>query len=242
MSMSVQQDVAMEFVAQEQQAGQRMCGAAALAMVYRSFGWHIAQADIWPRIARRDDQGSWNAATYLLARDAMARSLDAIVVQASRAWETLVETATSPWRAILNHRYAPASPSGHFSVLLAADDQRAVIHDPEFGPRRQLLRDQLLELWRPGASFGEVTGYVLVAIGRAESRPEICDACGEELPLERWCSACSATLRFPKAVLGCTRSGCRARRWARVFCPCCDASATEIVGFPAEFVLQESAR
>ena len=36
----------------------RMCGAAALCMVYGSFGATWTQAELWPRIGRRDAGGT----------------------------------------------------------------------------------------------------------------------------------------------------------------------------------------
>lgn len=217
-----------DYVAQDQQCPERrMCGAAALATVYRSLGIEASQAEIWPHIARRDERGSWNAATWLLAKAALAQGLSAAVVQASRPWDVLQRAAGSSWRVILNHRVAGDSPRGHFSVLVSADSRRAVIHDPQMGPCRELTRENLLDLWR-AVPQGEITGNVLVAIGPPASPAESCEACGTPLPARRLCSACGGPLCFPQVVLGCVRSKCGQKLWARIFCPQCDASAIAV--------------
>jgi hypothetical protein len=219
---------ALEYVAQEQQdSTRRMCGAAALEMIYRSFGLATTQAEIWPLIARRDQRGSWNAATYLLAKAAMACGLQAAVVQAGRPWETLQNAAPSGWRVILNHHLAADSPSGHFTVLVDVDETQAVVHDPQFGPKRVIAREELLNLWRPKLIFGEVSGFVLVAIG-TRSQAEQCDVCGSELPQRTRCCECGGALVFPQSILGCAHATCQARLWARIFCPQCDASTSDI--------------
>ena len=56
----------------------RTCGAACLAMVYRSFGKAVAESEIWPVVAKPNLSGSIASTTHLMTRDALGRGLCAI--------------------------------------------------------------------------------------------------------------------------------------------------------------------
>jgi len=208
---------------------ERMCGAAALAMVYRALGVATTQEMIWEQIARRDDRGNRAARTYLLAQNALRHGLSAVVVQAEKPWATLRALAAEPIGAILNHRLRPDSPLGHYSVLVGVDDDAVILHDPEKGPNRRLPHDDLLRLWQPTLNGSEIASHVLVAIGERESDPAVCPACLTEIPAAIPCPACGANIPLrPVAPLGCADRSCTSRLWAHVFCPYCDRRLGEV--------------
>ena len=158
---------AIPYERQQDADGNRMCGAAALCMVYRSFGVACAQADVWHAVAG----GTRSARTRLICVDCLQRGFDALIVQARVPWDVLRVCSGNSIRAILNHRIAHTSPHGHYTVLVGLDDGRAVVHDPKAGPARNLDRTLLLQLWQPNGPASEITGRVLVAIAHGSTPP-----------------------------------------------------------------------
>lgn len=244
------------FELQDHAAGQRMCGAAVLCMVYRSFGLKLTQTEVWDSIARIDAYGNRAGRTYLLAADAIRRGLCAVVVQARRPWETLVACWSAGVRVILNHRIRPSSVRGHFSVLAGLADEQARLHDPADGPARPMARADLLMLW--SATRGsEIAGHVLVAVSQpvrfrcdttdgatviTESDAVTAVVADQDVPTEFGCAVCGARLAesvrcgrcgramplSPAVALGCPRWECVGRLWLRVFCPHCDNVLIEL--------------
>ncbi len=208
-----------------------MCGAASLAMVYRSFGKQSSQRRIWERIARPGPNARRAARTNLLAVNALHHGLSALVLQASDPWQTLVQSAATGVRVILNHRLQADSPLGHYSVLVGIDDREVTLHDPQFGPNRRLERDELLDLWRPTPGPCEIVGQILVAIAPPEEDTAPCEFCGTTLPRSVPCPACQAAIPLqPTAPLGCVQETCPARTWRHLFCPYCDHTLS-VAGF-----------
>ena len=60
------------------------CGAAALCMVYRSFGVACSQQEVWPAIAASYTAGSFRARTYLICAHALRRGFAAVVHYGAR--------------------------------------------------------------------------------------------------------------------------------------------------------------
>jgi hypothetical protein len=223
---------AIPFEAQQDTPAERRCGAAALCMVYRSFGLACTQAEVWQEIARPDSLGNRCARTYLLAQDALRRGLAALVVQADDAWQTLRACAAPGLRVILNHRIAPDSTAGHYSVLVGFGDEYALVHDPRRGPGRRLGREELLALWRPFRARSEITGQVLAAFADGSPPVAACPSCGQSVPPSVPCLSCRAPIALrPAAALGCGTAGCPGRTWKRLFCPQCDTARVQIPGF-----------
>ena len=210
----------------------RMCGAAALCMVYRSLGVKSHQQPLWEQIARPDRNGARAARTHLLAASALRHGLAAVCFEASEPWSVLRRCVAGQTRAILSHRVRSGSPLGHYTVLVAIDRKEVILHDPQLGPRRRLARDELLALWRPADDDSEVAGHVLVAIGPPETGIASCGVCGAALPAATACPKCNGQIPLrPGGVLGCASQSCPARLWKRLFCPYCDATVT--AGKPA---------
>ena len=65
----------------EQQANLWSCGAAALAMVYRSFGIERNQEQIWPAIRGESGPALYSARAQAIAADALTHGLHALVIQ-----------------------------------------------------------------------------------------------------------------------------------------------------------------
>jgi hypothetical protein len=209
----------------EQQHGPRLCGPAALAMVYRSLGQPFAQEEIWPEVKGRNAMGQDCAFTHKLGAHARARGLDALVLQTRDPWAALARCTENPARAILNHRPTIQAMTGHFTVLVRMDGSSATVHDPQFGAARRLSKDELLELWsRNRASSYEITGNGLVVIGRPDQTAHSCRECGVPLAPSLDCAKCGKAVPLrPAGVLGCLEPGCRGNLWNKVFCPECDS-------------------
>jgi hypothetical protein len=206
---------------------QRRCGAACLCMVYRSYGIELSQDEVWLYIARGDGRGQQCTRTYLLAAHALRRGLVALVTQTRDARATLRACSAQRVRAILNHRLGPASQDGHYSVLVAADEERVVLHDPERGPDLALAWQEWLPQWQAGGV--EVTGPILVTFAQAPAAAAACSACGTALPECFVCRRCLKDVPLrPAAVLGCTGTDCPGRLWEKIFCPYCDTEITEL--------------
>jgi len=206
----------------ERQAAGKMCGAAALHMVYASLGAPVSQRELWPSVTG----GHECARTRLLCADALTRGLSSVILEARDPWQTLQNCQTHQARVVLNHRPMPAAWTGHYTVLVDIDDTQAWLHDPQFGPRRLESRTRLLELWRPLEPKSEITGNVLVAFDRADdavSSP--CSTCGAPALDTLTCRTCQRAFPLrPWAAVGCINPLCSARLWQRLFCPHCDTA------------------
>lgn len=200
----------------------RTCGAACLSMVYRSFGREVAQAQIWPAIAKPNQSGRLASTTHLMARDALSRGLGAVAIQARRPLQALHVCRQGGLRAILNHRLRPDTPTGHYTVLVDIDDTRVAVHDPLLGPARVLSHAELLELWQPRPG-SEIAGYVLIAIAATPPVAGPCPRCRTPIPSSVECPRCQKPVTLhPAAPLGCMSAACVARMWNYLCCPSCD--------------------
>ena len=172
---------------------ERKCGAACLSMVYGSLGLNVAQDEIWPNISKRNPFGSLASTTHLMAKDAIARGFDAVVIQASRPLQALGICRQKGIRAILNHRMNVESPAGHYSVLADIQKSDVLLHDPLAGPSRRISFDELLDLWRPGIPISETIGNVVIGVApRLDSNESTahCETCKLEIVSEVACPKC----------------------------------------------------
>ncbi len=207
----------------ERQAAGKMCGAAALHMVYASLGAPVPQWELWPSVTG----GHECARTRLLCADALARGLSSVILEARDPWQTLQSCQSQQARVVLNHRPLPAAWTGHYTVLVDINDSQAWLHDPQFGPRRQESRSRLLELWRPLEPKSEITGNVLVAFDRSDDAGALpaCSTCGSPALESLTCRTCQRAFPLrPWAAVGCINPLCASRLWQRLFCPHCDTA------------------
>ena len=210
----------------------RDCGAACLSMVYRSLGKEVTTAEIWPKIAKKNNFGSIASTTHLMVKDAMSRDLAAVAFVTRHPLQTLRHCCESGTRAILNHRQTADSPAGHYTVLVDVDARDVVLHDPMSGPSRRVPHDELLELWQPRLPASEIPGYLLIAIADEPPAATACWLCHAPLPAAVACPRCKEPVGLqPAGALGCLDNSCVARMWHYLCCPACDylwnsASAT----------------
>ncbi len=217
---------------QQDPMSNRMCGPAALCMVYRSFGIDCSQAELAAKVARPGPLGNEGARTYLLAQDALARGLSAIVFRARDPLRTLRACQNRPLRLILNHRLRLQSPSGHFTVPVRMADEHVVVHDPQIGPNTHIDQGDLLKLWRPLGPDSEIAGNVLVAFAQGRQAAVPCPKCGSTIPDAIPCPGCGQPVPLqPATVLGCIKASCPERAWETLFCPYCDA---DLIAAPAK--------
>lgn len=201
----------------------RGCGAACLSMVYQSFGKEVAQAEIWPQIAKPNRFGSVSSSAHLMALHALSQGFSAIVIQARHPIHVLHLCQGAGIRVILNHRLQAGSPSGHFTVLADIDDKYVTLHDPFFGPAQRVAQGDLLRLWTPGAESSEILGNVLIAIAADPGAELTCEFCHTRIPPRLACARCKQAVGLrPAAALGCLREGCISRMWNYICCPSCD--------------------
>lgn len=210
----------------EKQQQQLSCGAAALCMLYRSFGHACTQADVWQSVSPQH-VGGRPARTYHLAADALRRGFCALVVKAHDPWRLLRRCHDLGTRVILNHRLNREQAAGHYSVLVELGDEYVLLHDPQAGPEQRHTRDELLQLWQPRRPRTDITGNVLVAVSPTPSPASGCPLGHEAIPAALACCRCrKPTTLQPATVLGCMTEGCPHRVWTHLFCPHCDGYLT----------------
>ena len=201
----------------------RMCGAACLSMVYRSFGKDIRQAEIWPSIAKQNRFGSLASTTHLMTQDALGRGLAAVAIQARHPLHALRLCHDAGIRAILNHRLQLDSATGHYTVMVDLDNNSVVVHDPYLGPSRRLSHAELFALWQPHFPNSEIAGNMLIAVAADPPPVPACQFCHTVTPPSLDCPRCKKPISLrPAAVLGCINQNCIARMWSHICCPACD--------------------
>jgi hypothetical protein len=221
-SMADRYGTQIPYVRQGDSREHRMCGAAALSMVYQSLGRDVTQDEIWANIKAADRRG---AMTHTLAADALSRDFSALIVQLERPLEFLKTCQAHGVRVVLNHRLKPSSAAGHFTVLADLTADQVVLHDPQLGPAQWLRFADLLDLWQPRPGVPEVRGNIAVAIADGRKAEWSCPVCQTAVPESITCAGCRQTISLhPRVVLGCVRDDCAGRTWTQLFCPRCDAS------------------
>lgn len=216
----------------EKQHNTFSCGAAALAMVYRSLGRDTSQEEIWPLISRKEGASRWASPTYRLCQDAIRRGFAGMVLQARQhaGWRLLEQCHRHGLFAILHHRAAATINQRHFSVLVDWSPDHVVVHDPRQGPEVRHTRDEFLLLWGP--KFGSYGGHFMVVLAET-SQAAPCPVCGTLPPPAKTCPVCRQEIRFePAMALGCADPACSAALWTKVFCPQCDASLVSLTSTP----------
>lgn len=215
----------------EKQQDKLTCGAAALCMLYRSFGSTCTQTEVWESVSRQN-YGGRNARTFLLAADAHRRGFAALTVKADDPWRLLRRCHEHGTRVILNHRVNSDQGAGHYSVVVEVGEEHVVLHDPLRGPDQRHSRDELLQLWQPrGWSRSEITGNVLVAVAPAATPAPPCPEGHAPVPAALACSRCRKPADLqPAVILGCMTERCPHRTWKYLYCPSCDGYLTLPIG------------
>ena len=187
------------FVRQPAHSRDRMCGAAALAMLYRLWNpaSHLADATlcglIWDRISTADERGGRFARCHRLAADACHAGIPAAAFQASQPWPALTAAWEANFPTIVNFRVNDDSPLGHFAILAAIDHHGVALHDPQHGPHQWLERESFLRNWQAAPLDSEIAGqgFVVASPPRGLSTgasavrwiDQPCPGCGGKFPL-----------------------------------------------------------
>ncbi len=213
---------AHRYEAQIRLPNQRMCGAAALVMVYRQFQIEVDQTELWEAVSH-EYQNKRRAHTYDLAQDALNRGLSAVIVQSHQPWAILRNCWRNNIAVVINHRIDMDSHEGHYSLLTGIRQDSISLHDPLLGPNVERSRDDFLRLWMPAGEPCEIAGNVLIAISKPEDQPQIWSHCNQPFEDSIECPSCCNSINLKPAIaLGCTKVSCRERLWYRIFCPRCD--------------------
>lgn len=221
----------------------RGCGAACLAMVYKSFGKDAQQAEIWPLIAKPNRFGVVSSTTHLMALHALGQGFSAVAIQARHPMQVLRLCREHGIRVILNQRPRPEAATGHYTVLVDIDDKTVIVHDPAHGPIRRMTHSELTHLWQPSSPNSEIAGNVLIAIAADPARIPECEFCHTAIPQAVNCPKCGESVGLsPAAMLGCVLDGCIARMWNYVACPTCDFLLNETGPATAQAVHTEAPR
>ncbi|WP_435020428.1 cysteine peptidase family C39 domain-containing protein [Tundrisphaera sp. TA3] len=220
------------------------CGAAALAMVYGSFGMHLSQQAIWDGLSCDGHAGRSGVDTHRLGHDAIGRGLTAEVLQAADPWTVLLRCHDAGVRVILNHPLGPRSSRRHFSAVGAIEADAILLHDPMLDGPNLLPRAEFLDLWAWTGRVFDSTAHNLVAIARPAAVPRDCPRCGLGQPPALPCRRCRRP--YPvgiPAAHGCLNPGCELALWRTIYCPDCDAPLTTLDGarfggpFPPEVMM-----
>lgn len=225
--MNVTQNITIPYERQSEPETGRTCGAACLSMVYRSLGEEVPQTQIWPSIAKPNRSGSLSSTTHLMTRDALARGFSAIAIQVRHPLQALRICRQSGVRAILNHRLRQDTPTGHYSVMVDLDEKNVVLHDPYYGPVRNVPHAELLELWQRRFSGSEIVGNMLIGVASQPASIAVCQLCQTPIPSTAQCPQCAQQVFLrPSALLGCMNTECAGRMWNYICCPGCDYTWT----------------
>jgi peptidase C39-like protein len=232
--MNATHNVTIPYERQSEPETGRTCGAACLSMVYRSFGKEVPQTQIWPSIAKPNRASNLASTTHLMAQDALTRGFSAIAIQVRHPLQALRICRHSGIRAILNHRLKQDAPTGHYSVMVDLDDKNVVLHDPYYGPARNVPHAELLELWQRRFSNAEIVGNMLIGIAAQPSSIAACKLCQTSIPSTAQCPKCAEqVLLQPSELLGCMNTACAGRMWNYICCPACDYTWTFTLEAPA---------
>jgi predicted double-glycine peptidase len=222
MSATPQEAYSIAYEKQLDAASNRTCGAAALAMVYRSLGKEVPQKEIWEKIAKTNQFGSTASTTHLMVADALSRGFDAVAYQARHPLFVLRTCRQAGVRVVLNHRLSRETGAGHYTVLADIGETNVTLHDPYLGPSRSLSHPELMELWQTRLN-SEIAGNVLIAIAPRKPAEHTCEICRTPMPPAVVCPRCQKpVLLRPTAALGCIREACIVRLWNYLCCPSCD--------------------
>jgi hypothetical protein len=232
--MNLMQDKTIPYERQSEPETGRTCGAACLSMVYRSLGEVVPQTQIWPSIAKPNRGGSLASTTHLMARDALMRGFSAIAIQVRHPLQALRICRQSGVRAILNHRLRQDTPTGHYSVMVDLDEKNVVLHDPYYGPARNVPHAELLELWQRRFSTSEIVGNLLIGVASQPASIAVCELCQTPIPAIVECPKCAQEVPLrPSTLLGCVNTACARRMWNYICCPACDYTWTFTMQPPA---------
>ena len=202
----------------------RMCGAASIVMVLRSFGESCSQEKIWNEIKDPDGKGSYFSKVHKVCQAFLNRNFNSLHLFAKDPIELLKFCHKHSVRVILGHRLNNNSNIGHFTVFREIIGESVVVNDPDLGSKlgrgRKIKISELLGLMD---GKGEVAMNSCTIIANKTLNVERCDVCNSEVPLFVKCGNCDNTLSLePSLFLGCLNFSCSGALVRTVFCPHCN--------------------
>lgn len=162
----------LNFERQKGSQTERRCGAAALCMVLRTFGFEADQQQLWNALRKAPAPGKpFRIETFRLAAYAEEIGLAVRLGRLANPADFVQKLDISKgYQMILNHRIRRESGLGHFTVFEKWEPslQSVFVHDPQIGPSRKIPLPELLELWTRTAPPCEITGNVAVLFFRKD--------------------------------------------------------------------------
>lgn len=137
-----------------------LCGGAAAAMMFRY--WGDRHADV-QQFAPLVDASAGGIANTALVAAIRARGWEVNRVDGSIASLREQVDAGRPVMLLIEDRPARY----HYVVVVAANDEHIVLHDPAWGPSRRFSSATLLRAWKPSGYWG----IVIAPSGRSRPAP-----------------------------------------------------------------------
>ena len=183
----------LPYVRQPSNPRHRLCGAAALAMIYRwwnsggSGNDDLLCSTIATRINCSDGRGGSFARCHRLAADLNHAGIPTAALHATHPRGALLAGRYRGPPTHVKFRLRLDSPLGHFAVVAGIDDEQLWLHDPQLGAEQPWERDQFLRHWQAGPMASEIAGrgfLVSAAPRQVAGHPAIawqsqrCHGCG----------------------------------------------------------------
>ena len=200
-----------------------LCGAASLAMVYRSYGKKVDQRSIFYDIAVRNKAIGSYCSTSLQCRNVLKHGFYALDVK-SRQPLTLLNMFHDKWdntrpRIIFIQKAKGDDEGLHSTVMVDVTDKDVIVHDPLSRPFRLILKDVFMYLW---SGQGQ-NNYESIAVSDKRSSADRCRICGRPIPDFLICPNCRRKVILqPNETVGCIFNDCAGRLWNEILCPYCD--------------------
>ena len=209
---------------QHYKTGNRMCGAAVIFMVLKSFRENCSQEKIWNEIKVSDGKGEYYAEVNKVCQFFLDRNFNSLHLSAKDPIELLKFCQKHSVRVILGHRLNIDSKFGHFTVFRKIVGNSVSVNDPNLGSKhgkgRKIEFSELLELMD---GTGEVARNSCTIVTKKTLNIECCDVCKSIIPLVVKCRHCNSTLSLePSLFLGCLDFNCSQALVNVIFCPHCN--------------------
>jgi predicted double-glycine peptidase len=127
-----------------------LCGGAAAAMVFRFWGDRHASIESFAPLVDKN-----GIATDVLVASVRSRGWNVVELPSDSSAEAMLGAQLSESHPVIvlledrPHRY-------HYVVVLGADDDAVIVHDPTWGPFRRVQRGRFMTAWARANSWGMV--------------------------------------------------------------------------------------
>jgi len=210
---------------QHYKTGNRMCGAAVIFMVLKSFRENCSQEKIWNEIKVSDGKGEYYAEVNKVCQFFLDRNFNSLHLSAKDPIELLKFCQKHSVPVILGHRLNIDSKIGHFTVFIKIVGNLVSVNDPDKdskpGKGRKIKFSELLELMD---GKGEVARNSCTIVTKKPLNIGHCGVCDSEIPLFKVCRHCNSELSLePSLFIGCLDFNCSQALVNVIFCPHCNS-------------------